>query len=66
MMASVLTAAPKLRPGGNAADHAGLGGQRQQVDDLLLGGDAGDALGHADAEVDDAVGLQLEARRGGR
>ena len=44
----------------HAADHAGLGGQRDEVDDLLLVGDGGDALGHADAEIDDAVGLQLE------
>ena len=48
--------------GRNAADDAGLGRQREQVDDLLFGRDAGDALGHADAEIDDAVGLQLERR----
>ena len=52
--------------GRNAADHAGLGGQRQQVDDPLLGGDVGDAFGHADAEVDDAVAPSARARRGAR
>ena len=52
--------------GRDAADDAGLGGQREQVDDPLLGGDGGDALGHADAEVDDAVGASAPARRGAR
>ena len=46
--------------GRHAADDARLGGQRQQVDDALLGGDVGDAFGHADAEVDDAVAPQLD------
>jgi hypothetical protein len=45
---------------GDAADDARLGGERQQVEHLLLGGDVGDALGHADAEVDDRVALELE------
>jgi hypothetical protein len=48
--------------GRDAADHAGLRRHRDQVDDLFLVRDAGDALGHADAEIDDAVGLQLERR----
>ena len=50
---------------GHAADHAGLGGQRDEIDDLLFVGDRRDALGHADAEIDDAVGLQLERRAPG-
>src|SRR5208282_190093 len=44
----------------NAADHSRLRRQRDEVDDLLLVGDRGNAFGHADAEIDDAVGLQLE------
>ena len=46
--------------GQHAADDAGLGGQRDEGRDLLLVGDRGDALRHADAEVDDAVRRQLE------
>ena len=47
---------------GDAADHARLCRQRDEVDDLLLVGDSRDAFGHADAEIDDAVRLQLERR----
>ena len=43
-----------------ATDHAGLGGQRHQIDHLLLGGDIGDAFRHADAEIDHGVDLQLQ------
>jgi hypothetical protein len=35
----------------NAADHTRLGRQRDQVDDALLGRDAGHAFRHADAQV---------------
>src|SRR5208337_3434569 len=42
--------------GRDAADDAGLGGQRHQVGDLLLGGHRGDPLGDAEAEVHYAVG----------
>ena len=49
----------------NAADHARLRGQRDQVDDLLLIGDCRDALRHADAEIDHAVGLELEGGAAG-
>ena len=41
--------------GRDAADDAGLGGQRHQVGDLLLGGHRGDPFGDADAEVHYAV-----------
>ena len=43
----------------HAADDAGLGGQRHMLEQALLGSDGGDALGHADAEVDDAAQGQL-------
>ena len=46
--------------GRHAADHAGLGGQRDEIDDLFLVGDVGDAFRHADPEVHDAVRLDLE------
>src|SRR5262249_46918947 len=44
------------------ADDPGLGRPRHQAGDLFLIGDVGDALGHADAEIDDAVGIELERR----
>ena len=44
------------------ADHAGLGGQRDVAEDLLLVGHGGHALRHADTEVDHAVGRQLHRR----
>ena len=44
----------------NAADHAGLGGQRDQVDDAFLRRDAGHALGHADAQVHHLVRAQFQ------
>jgi hypothetical protein len=51
----------KVQPAGrNAADHAGLGGQREQVNDALLGRHAGHALGHADAQVHHLVRAQFE------
>ena len=66
MIACGVDRGAEVEPAGrHAADHAGLGGQRQQVDDLLLGRDVGDAFRHADAEVDDAVGLELERRAAG-
>ena len=43
-----------------AADDAGLGGQRHVVEHLLFVGDLGDTFGHADAEVDDAAHRQFE------
>ena len=52
--------------GRNPADHAGLGGQRDVAQDLLLVGHRGHAFGHADAEVDHAVGRQLHRRRAER
>jgi hypothetical protein len=56
----------EIEPAGrHAADHAGFGGQREQVDDLFLGRDAGDAFRHADAEIDDVVGGQLHRRAAG-
>ena len=45
-----------------AADDAGFGGQRHEVDDLFLGSDVGDAFRHADAEVDHRIGLELQSR----
>ena len=57
-------AAPKFRPAGrDAADHARLGRQRHQVDDALLGRHGGDAFGHADAEIDDALASSSSAAR---
>ena len=44
---------------GHAANHTRLRGQSYQIDDLLLRGNAGDTLGHAYAEIDDAVSLEL-------
>ena len=37
----------------------------QSFEQPALGGDAGDALGHADAEVRDRAGLQFVAGAGG-
>ena len=51
--------------GGNSADHSRLGRQRDQIDDPLLGGDLGDALGHADAQIHQAVGPQLQGGAAG-
>ena len=45
---------------GYAADHAGLCGERDEIGDLFFVGDGGDAFGHADAEIDDAVGFEFE------
>ena len=44
--------------GGHAADGARLDGQRDQVQDPLLVGHGGDALGYPDTEVHDRVDLQ--------
>ena len=44
---------------GHAADDPGLGGEGDVLEQALLGRDVGDALGHADAEVDDAAQGQL-------
>ena len=53
----------EIQPSGrNSADHSGLGGEGNEIDDLLLIGHIGHAFGHADSQVDHAVGLQLERR----
>ena len=44
---------------------ARLRGQRHEIDHALLGRDARDSLGHADAEIDDGVRLELERRASG-
>ena len=46
--------------GGNSADDAWLRGERKKINDPFLSGNATNALGHADAEIDDTVRLQLE------
>ncbi len=46
--------------GGNAAHHARFGGEGQQIDDLFLGGDVGDTLGHTDAQIHDGVWRELQ------
>jgi hypothetical protein len=46
----------------DAADNSRLGCQCNEVDDLLFISDGSDRFGHADAEIDDAVRLQLECR----
>ena len=43
-----------------AADDAGLGGQRHVAQDPLLVGDRGHPFGHADAQVHDAAHRQVE------
>ena len=43
-----------------AADNAGLGGQREIFQHLLFGRDRRNALGHADAEIDHAARRQFE------
>ena len=42
------------------ADHTRFGGHRHQIRDFFLIGDIRYAFGHADTEVDDAVGLEFE------
>ena len=49
---------PALR---HAADDAGLGRQREIFQNPLFRGHGRDALGHADAEIDDAARRQLES-----
>ena len=62
----MLTAAPKSRPAcRHAADHARFGGQGDEFEYALLVRDRGDPLGHADAEIDDAAGRQLEGAAAG-
>ena len=66
MMRLGVDAGAEVEPaGGHAADHAGLGGQGDESMTLLLVGDRGDALGHADAEIDDrrSAGSSKAARR---
>src|SRR5450631_1580606 len=46
--------------GGDAADYAGLHRKGQQMRNVFFIGDGGHPLRHADTEVDDAVGRQLE------
>src|SRR5208337_2455754 len=48
------------RAGRHPADDTGFGGQCQIVEDVFFSGDAGDAFGHTDAEVDDTVCAQRE------
>ena len=45
---------------GYAADHAGFCGERDEIGDLFFVGDGGDAFGHTNAEIDDAVGFEFE------
>ena len=45
----------------DTADNARLGRKREEIDDLLFVGNARDAFGHADAEIDHAVGGELES-----
>ena len=52
--------------GGHAADGARLDGERDQVQDPLLAGHGGDALGYPDPEVHDRVASSAASRRGGR
>jgi hypothetical protein len=53
----------EVQPAGrNATHHAGLGGERDEVDDVLFGRHRRHALGHADAQVDHAVGAQFQRR----
>ena len=64
MIACALMAAPKLRPqAGMPPMTPGSAVRVSEVGDALLGGDRGDALGHADAEVDDGVGFSSSAAR---
>ena len=46
----------------HAANDSRLGRQRHQVRDFFLIGDARNAFGHADAQIDDAVGIKLQRR----
>ena len=46
--------------GGQAADDAGLGRQSDIIQNFFFVGHTRDALGHADPQVDHAVGLELE------
>ena len=48
---------PALR---HSADDAGLGGQGKVLQHMLFGRDRGNPFRHADAEIDDAAGRQLE------
>ena len=45
----------------NPADDPGLGGQRHEVEQLLFGGNRGNAFGHADAEIDHAAHRQFQS-----
>src|SRR5512139_222699 len=47
---------------GHPADHARLRRQGQEIEDAFLVGHPGRTLGHADAEIHDLVGPQLEGR----
>ena len=51
--------------GGNTADDARFSGQGHQVENLLLVRYVRNSFGHADSEVDDAVGLELHCRAAG-
>src|SRR4030095_16233536 len=48
-----------------AADDPWFCRQSHQVRDFFLGRDVGNAFGHADAEIYDAIGLELECRASG-
>jgi hypothetical protein len=53
----------EVQPAGrDAADHARLGAQGDEVDDALLGRHRRHALGHADAQVHQFAGAQLQRR----
>ena len=45
-----------------ASNHARFSRERHQIGDLLLIGDVRNAFRHADAEIDDAVGVELKRR----
>jgi hypothetical protein len=49
----------------HAADHAGLRGQRDVLEQPLLGSDRRDAFGHADAEIDHAAERKLHGGAAG-
>ncbi len=51
--------------GGDSADDAGFDGEDDAVEELPLPGDAGDAFGDADAEVDDVAVAEFVGAAGG-
>jgi len=65
MTAAVFTAAPKSGRAGMPPMTPGSAVSVMSRNPFFVG-HAGDALGHADAQVDDAIDHQLERRRGAR